>query len=266
MICFCFYPVENCSISVSGNGSGYLVSALNPLSSSTELDISGPNGIAKVVGRKSELFDNPIYDQPKLLASMDSVRSPASGEKEEEYSKLACSLYSITSRQSSADMLTQSQTSSYFGRSCESFSALQGQLRGKPAYHKYEEIELRRHSHSRGGGTKGDTDRCNQVDRETSSLTTEGEGMVTVVNASYEALPCHNEKLTGGKSIQHSVLHATGQISDHRLPAEHVVVSCEVANKKRPGYRPSFSAVEERCEENQAKPSCLKKKTSNTSP
>lgn len=249
--------VENCSLSVPGNGSGYLVTALNPLSSSTEFETSDVHAKAKIAGRESELYDNPVYDQPKLLASIESIRSPVIGEKEEEegYSRLA-SLYSNTSRQTCTDTLTASQTSSYFGRSYDSFSALQCQFRGKPTYHQYEEIELLRRQFNSKGSKGGSADRCDIVDEE---MTTEGEGMLTVVNASYEALPCHKEKIVGGTSSQNSVLHSTEQVSNSDHLPEHAVISSEVANWKRNGYKPGFNAVEEKYEDSHAKPSSLKK-------
>lgn len=247
------HPAENCSTAVPGDANGYFVTTLTTLSSS-EQETSEADTRSRTVQRKSELFDNPIYGHPNLMASIDSVRSPASDERDEVYSRLDSSLHSITSRQSSRNILTSSQTSSYHGRSCTSFGPLPCQLRENAAQ-KYED-ECRRQIISRR--TTEDAVICDQVDEEMSNLTIEGEGMVTVVNASYEALPCHTENI-GGRGL-HSV-HAINHLLDYDHLPQRTVVFSEVVNKKRTGYRPSFSVVEEQCEEVQPKPpSCLRKK------
>ena len=297
--------MQNCSTAVHGYGNGYHVTALNTLSSS-ELETSEADcANTKRHRRSSEQFDNPVYeqpklvvsiesassqasggrvdnpvydqpklvvsiesassqasggrvdnhvyDQPKLLLSIESASSQASGESEIVYSKLESSLQSNISRESNSQMLTASQTSSKLGNSSASSSCMQGQLR-ENATHICQNAS-QRHLNTRD--TTGNACICDQVDEDMSDLTIDRQEMVTIVNASYEALPCHTE-IMEARALD-SLQYGTTQILDSDHMPLHAVVFSEVVNKRIPGYRPTFSSVEEGCGVDQTiNPSCLK--------
>ena len=242
------HPVENCSTAVPGNGNGYLVTSLNPISS-TEMEVTETDIRSTSADRNSGTFENPVYDVPQSMNSMESLRSPISGDmveggqNEERFSGLGSSLHSIALKQSNADVYTTTQTLPNVGRSHNSSDEFHGQCKGVSTNHKYDDIgKIRRHFRSKI--TTGVTEQCNRVDEEISDLTIEGENMVTVVNASYEALPCNTENIVKGKA-RHSVLRVTNPVTEYDHLSERMFVLSDIVSKKRPGYKSTFSVVDE---------------------
>ena len=218
------------------------------------MDVSVP-GLAKITGRKSELFDNPIYDKPsvEVVRSINS-QSINSREREDDSSRTGGTLYATKLEMSNMDALSASQNSSYYERSCDS---IQSQCRGKAGHRTYEEIKVRQDKNSKGNNKEENGSSY----KDQSNFTTDGESMLTIVNASYEALPCHTQKMAARKPYQRTVLQATGQISDNDSMAEGLSKSLEVPGKRTPGYKPTFIVVEEHSEDSPAKsPSPMKTK------
>ncbi len=217
-----------------------MISALNPFNSSSELDVSVP-GLVKITGRKSELFDNPIYDRP----SVEIVRSLNnkllnSQQQEDCPSRNGNTLYATKLELSNMDANSLGQNSSaYYERSYDSLHTQPSPCRSKASNHKYEEISIGQEKN------KNSKEDHSSRGKETNDNQTEDESMLTVVNASYEALPCHVQSVLPKNLPQHNVVLATGQISADDGGSESVLASLEVPRRKISGYKPTLGVNEQ---------------------
>jgi len=233
----------------TGDASGYLITSLKPLNSSSELDESVP-GLVKVIARKSELFDNPIYDRPSLeLSGLVS-----STENENYPSKIRDALYETT-LESNLE-LSNSQNYSCNERSYDFIKDSRSQLSNKEVHQNYDKLAIQLDKNSNevlGASTK----------KERHGRKAEEDSMLTVVNASYEALPCHSHspKMVGPKPPMPKVLLATGQISDYEAVTDVALTPPELPGKKVVGFQPNILTVTEHMELSTAKsPSVTKTK------
>ena len=199
-------------------------------------------GLVKISARKSELFDNPIYDRPSLeisgLVSSTEMENYPSKTKDELY------LTTLESIEQSG-----SHNYSYNERSYDSFRDLHGQSQNKrEGHHNYDKVRIHLDKNLK------EVESSVNTRKEKQGCKAEEESMLTVVNASYEALPCHTPKMAGQKPMVPNILLATGQISDYQaIPDITLMPPPEVPRKKTVGFKPKVVAVSEHAEISTAK-------------